>query len=61
MKSTVSKIVQINEIIKNLDPSLQEKASELLLQEAFGSQFMDSGAVKLGTVVDLWARMFQSV
>ena len=44
MKSTVSKIVQINEIIKNLDPSLQEKASELLLQEAFGSQFMDSGA-----------------
>lgn len=37
MKNAVNKILEINGIIKSLDPALQERASEVLLKMAFGN------------------------
>ncbi len=37
MKNAVNKILEINGIIKSLDPALQERASEVLLRMAFGN------------------------
>lgn len=37
MKHAVNKILEINNIIKSLDPALQEKASEVLINMAFGN------------------------
>lgn len=37
MKNAVNKILEINGIIKSLDPALQERASDVLLKMAFGN------------------------
>jgi hypothetical protein len=39
MKNAVSKILEINEIVKTLDVSLQERASDILLRIAFEDHF----------------------
>lgn len=36
MKNAVNKLLEINTIIKSLDPALQKKASEVLINMAFG-------------------------
>lgn len=37
MKHAVNKLIEINGIIKSLDPALQERASDVLLRLAFGN------------------------
>ena len=37
MKHAVNKLLEINGIIKSLDPALQERASDVLLRMAFGN------------------------
>lgn len=48
MKNAVSKILEINEIVKTLDESIQERASDILLRIAFEDHFkhLPSFAIK---------------
>ncbi len=42
MKNAINKILEINGIVKSLDPALQERASDILLKMAFGNLVQDN-------------------
>ena len=42
MKNAINKILEINGIVKSLDPALQERASDVLLKMAFGNLIQET-------------------
>ncbi|NCG09447.1 MAG: hypothetical protein GWO81_07800 [Verrucomicrobia bacterium] len=42
MKNAINKILEINGIVKSLNPALQERASDVLIKMAFGNLLQEA-------------------